>query len=884
MGSVSEPFVFVDGPRPSEAEHIYDHFFSEYPTQGYDESLIQQVHSRRSLPNCQGILFFDKLLQLALQDSPLDDENIGSSSLYPPLTGKEGLCQFIERISSSNFDRVRRTALIYYLTLDLDAYHGVQNGVIFAKQMAFPRSVREGMKGYWHLDNGQFRVGVSYLEQPDFVPRITRLLSPLPSSFNTERDAQEKAFAFASFLKLVNVEILDREVSDIVEAITVSICWTQNIRAAWLYCRSMITLDGGDEEEKKMAMCVARIVEFCFTPQPKPLSIKALIALPLTIPEEQMLADVIVNPTPNIQLSSLAHAMAIDTLFVRYINSGQYIEAISLDRKVSSSLDLMQINQHGSGSEKEREKVRSLREKRQALVKAAYSVLTRIERTMLELGDDFAEAAAEDEVDEQGLEGSWERITPMADSTIQSVRSEMQTRAGPSIQRVTAFTASPSLRSPAAPGSERSMDPLLTEVVRSSPARLRTRVSALGESSRAASASFSGADNMDIGSPGSRSFMASPSIRRSESLRKSIHSRQGTPSKSQSANMPEDISISMPLSSAKPYQLQSKQNLGQSEMDQSFSDRGDTLEPDVNSMRDTQETPGPLSKLAQELEEEMKKNEGSVDEILRRSITTNSMSPFRIVSGSNKAAHSTLMSNRPVRRYEARYEIGKERPSQEEDNTLRGNLTAEQEISEPIRRRGGRAINSRSKVPRSIKTIENDNAEDDGDTSVPGSFPGMQDDMPVESNEAPKRITRRRTKSQKKKEHGEEEGDVVAEMEEVSTAIRKSRSAASNLAGRPKASTPLRRSARLSVEPDAVHEDVPTSPPPKTRSKSVRQRSQRSTSPAKKASSTNQSTRKRRGASQAPTEPSEDENDAEEYGMATRSRRKAAATAMPGEF
>lgn len=183
--------------------------------------------------------------------------------------------------------------------------------------------------------------------------------------------------------------------------------------------------------------------------------------------------------------------------------------------------------------------------------------------------------------------------------------------------------------------------------------------------------------------------------------------------------------------------------------------------------------------------------------------------------------------------------------------------------------------------------MDHENAEDDGDTSVPGSFPGMQEDPPVkgheEVSEATKKSTRRNTKSQKKKQQEDEDEDVVPEMEEVSTAIRKSRSAASNLAGRPKASTPLRRSARLSVEPDAVHEDV-TSPTPKVRSNAVRQRSQRSASPTKKASATNQSARKRRGASQAPTEPSEDENEGEGQGISTRSRRKAAASAMPGGF
>lgn len=892
MGSVSEPFVFVDGPRPSEAEHIYDHYFSDYPTQGYDQILVQQIQSRRSSPNCQGSLFFDNLLNLALQSSSIDDGNgNGPSPFYPPQEGKEGLCDLIERISSSNFDRVRRTALIFYLILDLDAYHGVQASVLFAKQMAFPRSVREGMKGYWHLDNGQFRLGISYLEQPDFVPRIARVLSPLPSTSNNERDAQEKAFAFTSFLKLINLDILESEVDDIAEAITVSICWTQNIRAAWLYCRSMITMDGGEEEEKKMALCVARIVEFCFTPQPKPTSVKALIALPLTTPEEQMLADIIVNPPPNIQLSSLAHATAIDTLLVRYINSGQYIDAIILDRKVNSSLGLMQVNQDASGSEKDRQKARSLREKRQALVKAAYSVLTRIERMMLELGDDFAEAQAEEEEEAQGLEGSWERVTPMADSTIQSIRSERPTFAGPSTQRLTALTASPSLRSPAEPGSERSIDPLLTEVVRSSPARLRSRVSALGGSPRAGNVSLGGASNMDTGSPRSHSFIGSPSIRRSESIRKSIHSRQGTPSRSNAIPMSEDVSFSMPLSSAKPYQLQSQPKDAQNEMDHSFSNRANTIGPDVGEsslISETQEATGPLSRLAQELEEEMRRNQGSVDEILRRSITTNSMSPFRVISGSNRAAHSTLRSNKPVRRYEARYEIGSSRANQEQDKGMRGKGDIEQEVQEPVKRRGGRTLNSRQRVPRSVSRVNHDNVEDDGDTSVPGSFPGMQEDPPAKGDEqvqeAPKRATRRNTKTQKKKQQDDEDEDVVPEMEEVSTAIRKSRSAASNLVGRPKASTPLRRSARLSVEPDAVHEDV-ISPTPKSRSNPTRQRSQRSASPTKKASTANQSTRKRRGASQAPTEPSEDENDGEEQGIATRSsRRRAAASGMPGGF
>ena len=102
MASGSEPFVFIEGPKPSETEHIYDHFFSEYPTEGYDENLIQQIHSKRSI---QGGLFYDSLLSLALTTDEIEG-SLDSSTIYPPKTGRDGLCNLIERISSSNFDRI----------------------------------------------------------------------------------------------------------------------------------------------------------------------------------------------------------------------------------------------------------------------------------------------------------------------------------------------------------------------------------------------------------------------------------------------------------------------------------------------------------------------------------------------------------------------------------------------------------------------------------------------------------------------------------------------------------------------------------------------------------------------------------------------------------
>jgi hypothetical protein len=873
-------FVLVDGPRPTEAEHIYDHFFSGFQNAGYTDSHIEQIRARRDRQDLQGVLFFDELLMMAL-----DQDLAQVQSVYPPAPGKDGILQLIDAVSASTFDRSRRMALLYYILLDKAAFEGNFEDALqpFVRAAGLPRSMRHTMTGYWNFDAGNYRTAVSYLHQPDFVPRIAKLLNPIPYIASSAKEAEDRSMAFQAFVKLCPDESkLDLSTEELTEARTIAICHASGVRAAWLWSCQVMTPAGSDDEEQLMLRCVARIVEFCCMPVPKADAVQALVALPLSPAEEALLAHVVVNPTSNVSFSAPAHATAIDVLIVRQINSGHYIDAVLLDRRVTASLGLMHLTADVSGA-KERETMRKLQEKRKALIKAASAALTRVERTLLELGDDIdAQDSSRSSADgEGGSEDSWERIASPADrSTLPFIAAQDKAS--------TSLTASPALRSQKTTYGQ-GVDPLLTALAKSKLVQLT-----------ASPKRFSSAA---IGDISSRSHAYSPSAFRTNRASTPNAASESPALRAVIDQEPGNVSISSPLAQKRPYRLDSmlvdQDNQAEASGPQDVSARGvaGTVGDAHNAAGEGESASvGPMAKLAQQLEEEMRRNKSTMTDILRRSVSTGT-SPFKVIGTPARNAHSTLTRTREPRRYEPRYEIG----TQSQADAVMA-IDADQRSESPAkeipkRRQARRAPPKTTRTRKTQAALGEGAAYVDqahaGDTSVPGSFPGMEmsDDeraadpiTPASKGKTSTGITQSATMSARPQRKGRsqrdradverEAQDVVPELTQTPN-IRKSRSAASGLVSRPKASTPLRRSSRLSVEPESNADRTAIDGEEEQDGMANRKRASRSASPTK-------AKRSGAGAAKKDTQDVVVPDNADPKPVMTRSssRRKAANSAL----
>ena len=850
----SEAYVMVHGPPPSEAAHIYNRFFFGLEDSTYSAATVKTVMARRAHPDLDGRLFYDDLLRLAMLSNSNENEYAEElpdpTQCYPPRAGDgDSIVELIALIQSSSFDRVKKMALWYYLILDLEKQggRGQDRALAFANEVGLPRSARYAITGYWLLDHGDYPAAVSYLtEEPDFVPKILATISPLAYTATSIEQTRRRALALSLFLSLVDVQALELDLDEsFAEARVVATCWSEGIRAAWVLSQELSQgdEDWNDDRVRRRSRCIGRIIEFCFMPTPRPDAVKALLALALSDTEEELLCHNMINSPSGIHLSAYAHAAALDVLVVRRINAGQYYDAVLLDRRINSTIGLSHLAREVA-TDKERDTLRRLRAKRRGLMRSAYSVLTPVERQMLTVGGQ--------ELDKSEMELSWEEIG----ERVHPPETPQRGLASALSRSLTPLSASPGLRKDHA--NETTSETFLSAVLRASPSRGK------GDGRQSGTAS-----------PLSRSLLrGSPNASRSASLRllpgdapsqKTSRSRNGQ----QSSPAPGPS----PLASRRPYVMTSTAETSpqaQSQIDQVPAPAPQSPQPDKEVSSD-----GPYSRLAQQLQDQFNDDgDLSIDRILGRKSSSQPLA-----SGPSSDAKQAMLSfSKPVRRYEAKYEIGDTAmDGQKETNDV------DLEMKEIPKRRGSRPARGKTAKRANQGGVDEDDVQDD--SSLPGAFPGQTDTLPEEEDRQTKPVkkaerspakrrsvrstptTRRSAPAQEPESQGEQ--DDVPELA-APPSMKKSRSGAGMTNTRSSSklatnsTTPVRRSARLSVEPENT---------PRAERGSV--------SPAKEARSRRRATSKAPSAVSA-SEMEETENEAES-GPTTRTRSSRRAK-MPGSF
>lgn len=158
----------------------YTQFHAVFPGQGpspYSNKDVQEIETLRK--SLGGILFIDRVLKAL---------SIGEGRTYPP-KGDNGLRTLHKHICESKVSAHHKLSVFYYLLLDYDLVRGMKSQLAeeFAGSSGVPKKYQLLMRGLWHMDRKEFKVGPtpplplterSFADQPPVRPRVPR--PPLP--------------------------------------------------------------------------------------------------------------------------------------------------------------------------------------------------------------------------------------------------------------------------------------------------------------------------------------------------------------------------------------------------------------------------------------------------------------------------------------------------------------------------------------------------------------------------------------------------------------------------------------------------------------------------------------------------------------------------------
>ncbi|EPQ28382.1 uncharacterized protein PFL1_04209 [Pseudozyma flocculosa PF-1] len=467
----------------------------------WPQDVVQDIQARRTqLPG--GKLFLDELLLLAEVDT----------RLYPP-TSHDALSDLLSAIyTTSTFDSLKQSSLVYYLLKDYDAFIGeirthTQDGgesfIASAKADAFAVSsfilphFKDLMDGYWLLDRGRYEDAVPLLTSPDFIPKIYRTLF-LPPHFESHhqrsRTPLERSRLLLRFLRTSTqpttsppqsaerLEELDMEVQ--------ATCWVRGPTKAMVLVREIA---GQLEDEQLRPVIRSRLLDVifrhCFAP-PNAVAIKNLLGCFLDADEEIGLETFVLSPPASMQ--AIWAYIAADVLIVRFINEGRYMDAVRLDRRLGPDVR----EGHSSGTDSGEQS--RLVEKRKRLIAGAREILPEVQKELLRIEEslevstghhvdvDQAEAVDASAVKEQPgeLKMSWEHVPRPNGAAAPVPASPIGTAS-----KLTPLSASPALRrtDSSSPSTQAS---LLSAVVRASSSPKTTSAPARGQQDSGGARSF----------------------------------------------------------------------------------------------------------------------------------------------------------------------------------------------------------------------------------------------------------------------------------------------------------------------------------------------------------------------------------------------------------
>lgn len=264
----------------------------------------------------------------------LDTAGVGSSR-YPPTTWDE-LTQILSDIEQSNFDRLKRNGLILYLLLD---YHllpvlGKQTADDVPQIAAFiadnyiPRFWQDGIyRGYWQLDKGLYAEAQPWLDADNSLPYAHHIILALASGSSASGYSRQSAQLVVDYYRATKPELsADADPSlAVIKTLLVAKASVEGVRGA-------LDLVSTQARSAGSALLLHLWTWLFQKSNPAQVSlIKSLTWLPLTLRQMRSLTSFALGEGIDAISRGEACSLALDTLLVRLINSGQVAEALRVN-------------------------------------------------------------------------------------------------------------------------------------------------------------------------------------------------------------------------------------------------------------------------------------------------------------------------------------------------------------------------------------------------------------------------------------------------------------------------------------------------------------------------------------------------------------------------
>lgn len=370
----------------------------------WQDSVVQEIERRRAALN--DMLLFDILLSLGGIRQP--------DTFYPPRDVRS-LERLLDAISASQYDILKKDCLVYFLL----KWHEDGRETKFEQARSIPPQFCALSDAYWHLDAGlNVQRAVALLSDSrlnrDYASKIIHALSlsenPTTLILKYVRTAKP-LLTEPEDMKLYTLALAD-----------------SNFFEAWQYQRSF------NESDEMRPRLFNALLEWCITPSPRSAALSQLLGLPLSSFEQSILHTYALQPPLNLTPSAIAALQ--DLICVRLIESGNYAEAIKMDRQFSSISTL---------------KGHHITQERRKMIQEIYASLPQVERTVLDLeleaqdaaSTSFMGSSSHNNGGDVSMTNSWEDIRPayLMPTSVNGKASPIQP---PTLDRSTGFRAAPS--------------------------------------------------------------------------------------------------------------------------------------------------------------------------------------------------------------------------------------------------------------------------------------------------------------------------------------------------------------------------------------------------------------------------------------------------------
>ncbi|KAK0203824.1 nuclear pore complex assembly-domain-containing protein [Desarmillaria ectypa] len=369
----------------------------------WQDNVVQEIERRRASLN--DMLLFDILLSLGGIREP--------DTLYPPRDVRS-LERLLDAISASQYDVLKKDCLVYFLL----KWHEDGREGKFEQARSIPPQFCALSDAYWHLDAGlNVQRAVALLSDSrlnrDYASKILHAIS-------LSDDPTTLILKYVRTAKPLLTEPEDMKLYTLALA-------DSNFSEAWQYQRSF------NESDEMRPRLFKALLEWCITPPARSAALSQLLDLPLSSFEQSILHTYALQAPPDLAPSAIAALQ--DLICVRLIESGNYAEAIKVDRQFSSISTL---------------KGHHITQERRNMIQEIYASLPQVERTVLDLELEAQDAAASTSFTghnsrnggDVSMSNSWEDIRPthLMPTSING-KASIQS---PTLDRSTGFHAVPS--------------------------------------------------------------------------------------------------------------------------------------------------------------------------------------------------------------------------------------------------------------------------------------------------------------------------------------------------------------------------------------------------------------------------------------------------------